>query len=145
MGTVGWTCGSLECVDANDDACGPDGLQSAVSWNAKAGQTYHILVTAYGDGPKGDFMLTVQRLEQAHDICDNAMPISMHEHDIGDMVGVKVPLSTATVDAENLGLASLICPYAYGEFTDDWRGMWYSVVGSGLAYKAEVSGGDRFV
>ncbi len=47
------TCGSLVCIDGNDDFCG---LQSQVSWCSQLGATYYILVHGFG-GATGPFEL----------------------------------------------------------------------------------------
>jgi hypothetical protein len=49
------TCGSLSCVDGNDDYCS---LQSRVDWFATSGVDYYILVHQYGT-TGGAFTLTV--------------------------------------------------------------------------------------
>jgi hypothetical protein len=51
------TCGSLTCMDGNDDMCG-DGLQSRVDWFAENGTTYYILVHGY-DVDMGTFDLSI--------------------------------------------------------------------------------------
>jgi hypothetical protein len=55
IGILTDACNNLDCVIANDDACG---LQSEVSFSSVFGQNYFIYVTGY-DEFTGDFVLTV--------------------------------------------------------------------------------------
>lgn len=53
------SCGSLSCVDGNDDGIGCSGFTSEVSVPTIAGVTYYVLVHAFG-GAEGDFSLTME-------------------------------------------------------------------------------------
>ncbi|MBL8001091.1 MAG: T9SS type A sorting domain-containing protein [Flavobacteriales bacterium] len=48
------TCGNLQCVGGNDDACG---YQSSVTFASSAGLTYYVLVQGY-NGNTGNFAIT---------------------------------------------------------------------------------------
>jgi len=50
------TSGSLSQINCNDDA---GGTQSSVIFNAVAGQTYFFMVGAFGSGPGGNLVFTV--------------------------------------------------------------------------------------
>ena len=49
--------GSLEFIDCNDDS---GGIQSSVQWDAQAGITYYLMVSAFFDGPGGNLNFTVE-------------------------------------------------------------------------------------
>lgn len=49
------SCGSMTCVDGNDDFCS---LQSQVSWAATSGTTYYIFVGGFS-GATGSYSLTI--------------------------------------------------------------------------------------
>jgi len=58
------SCGSLTCVDGNDDAaadssCSPDSLDSRVWWTASASQQYFVLVHGFED-ETGEFGLSFE-------------------------------------------------------------------------------------
>ncbi|CAJ1949739.1 unnamed protein product [Cylindrotheca closterium] len=51
------SCDSLNCIASNDDYEQVCGRRSLVSWNATAGELYHILVTGFAENDVGDIQL----------------------------------------------------------------------------------------
>mmetsp|Transcript_33724 Transcript_33724/g.81773 ORF Transcript_33724/g.81773 Transcript_33724/m.81773 type:complete len:809 (-) Transcript_33724:749-3175(-) len=51
------SCESLTCIASNDDFEQVCGRRSLVSWNATAGELYHILVTGFAEKDVGDIQL----------------------------------------------------------------------------------------
>lgn len=146
----GDSCNSLVCVDGNDAACGEIGLQSAVSWNSKHGEIYHILVHGGGGGggteedeeALGSFNLNVQALLVPNDKCNNAIEINPPGT---SQLEIHVPLSAATVDPETIP-SFTNCLLWFDTTTDDaTRGVWYSLIGTGLTYSIEVEGLGRSI
>ena len=114
------TCGSLECVAANDDFCGQ---QSSVSWLARKGQTYFIYV--HGDA-SGSFSLTVGY--ETNGLCDTSIPIV-------SLDSVVVGSTRATDRTLTLLFTCDFVPATDGT-------IWYSIVGTGSWMQASTCHDD---
>lgn len=108
-------CGSLTCVDGNDDDGSCTGNTSTVSFVANSGTDYYILVHGFG-GATGNFDLTISCTPPpSNDDCSSATPVAC-----GDVVSGNTVLAS--------GDTSL------NDCTDDLStapGVWYSFVGTG--------------
>ena len=128
-------CARLECVVGNDDACGESGKQSAVTWSSEAGESYYILV--HGNNTSaGQFSLNIETLLDSNEICENAEPLLVDP--AGVELIVTVPLASPTVDP---GLPD--CGFYYLLSPDPFRGVWYSLVGTGLPYTIAIYSGTN--
>ncbi|MFH1320785.1 MAG: T9SS type A sorting domain-containing protein, partial [Bacteroidota bacterium] len=58
IGIYDGSCGSLNCIDGNDDGAGCSGYTSEITFFSVAGTTYYILIHGYSTGT-GDFDLTI--------------------------------------------------------------------------------------
>lgn len=113
------TCGSLVCVNGNDDFCG---LDSQVSWDSDDGTTYYILVSGFSSSSSGDFILDLECEDDDNgggddnDLCDGATEI---------LCGETVTGSTAD------GATSDDAPAFCGTSLTSSAGRWYSFTGIG--------------
>jgi len=122
-------CGSLECVDGDNNACGS---QSLVSWISESEVLYYVLVHG-GGGILGDFFLNFEGETSAlaaNDICENAKPL---EVEIGKEASEIVPMGQANIDRNTQS--------CLGVFMDmSLRGLWYTLVGAeGKFYNISLS------
>lgn len=101
-------CGTLVCVDGNDDDCG---LQSSVTFTSTFGTTYHILVSGF-DGNTGPFELTIDCDRPVNDLCADAISVECGDVILDSNVGATE--SGVSCNASSTG-----------------GGVWYSIVGTG--------------
>ncbi|MHC4990778.1 MAG: hypothetical protein ACYTGC_07330, partial [Planctomycetota bacterium] len=114
------SCADLTCVVDNDDTCG---LQSEVSWCARTGTTYYILVHGFG-GEFGGFTLDVR--EDGTQPCDN--------DECTDAVPLAVPSTTdGTTVFATLDMDAPFCGTAVTS-----PGVWYTVQGTGTTMTASM-------
>ena len=112
------SCGSLECVDGNNDACNS---QSLISWSTTQGELYYILVHGFNSA-SGDFSLQVKPNQVGYnpaDFCVTAVPLPYNET-------VDISFQYATGDA---GVPD--CLGACEFQTNAPIGVWYTSVGTG--------------
>jgi hypothetical protein len=134
-------CDQLECIDSNDNGCGENRPQSAVSWNSEEGVTYFILVSGDGDldGTGASFSLTIENLASSNDKCSNAIQLD------SPAIGVTFVFDLASFsparDTEVLNVTSCFPPVSDPK-GDGYRGHWYSVMGRGGTYQVSVRSKD---
>jgi hypothetical protein len=126
-------CGSCDqpvCAAADDDGCDPPGptLAPRLAWCTQAGVEYLVLVSRYGAGPGGPFVLTVADgepcpagaapsclpLPPANDPCAGAAPIAPGQPVLGTTID-----ATADAGAPACGGVALR------------RAVWYTFTGNG--------------
>jgi hypothetical protein len=124
-------CNDLICSATNDQFCGD---QSRVSWYAKKGVEYFVLVHGYRE-LQGDFLLNVQRDEGENSECIAAQMI--------DALGAVVFGSTNGL-AREIGIACSTFGSAVGEWHSAMRSIarWYTVVGTGRTMTVSTCGGN---
>jgi len=110
----GGTCDKLSCIEANDDYCGSEAFQSAVSWNSKYGELYYILITGVSDVEIGSFNIVVG--SRLNDECSTAIGPLVTEYPI--------VVSGSTVDANANNIAC-------NDFINESKSVWYLVRGTG--------------
>jgi hypothetical protein len=123
------TCGGLQCVGANDDACKQ---QSSLVWPGAKDETYYVLVTG-NDLESADpgFVLLVTETA-ANDVCETAEPIQLLTMD-------NVTLSGSTVGATQDNNVP-----ECGSGSDRGPGAWYEVIGgTGLPIRASTCENNR--
>lgn len=116
------SCGSLVCVDGNDDFTGCTGNTSEISFVASSGTDYFILVHGFS-GDVGDFDLTVTCLPPpSNDLCTSAISLSC-----GDIVTGNTTLATNDTSLNDCSIDLSTSP-----------GVWYSFVadasGNGVTF-----------
>lgn len=117
----GGTCGRSICIEANDDFCGSDGSQSAVSWNSNFGEVYHILVAGNSDYRDGSFNLVVGA--RSNDECSTAIgPLP-----VGDPIKILGSTSSASTN-------DVTC----GDYTNESKSVWYLVKGIGTEITVDL-------
>jgi hypothetical protein len=131
-------CGSLQCVNGNNDFCG---IQSTVVWPSVVNETYYILVHGATDNDAttsssstGAFTLTLStdtpRAE--NDFCDSATLVAN-----GTDLTFAFSGSSADPDLTLCGEdGAVIADAGIAEFP---YGIWYSLVGTGLPIAVTVS------
>jgi hypothetical protein len=127
-------CGSLVCVDGNNDACGS---QSIVEWQSVEGEVYHVFVHG-ANGATGKFNLTLSTDIPApdNDVCDMAETV-VPSGNITVPISFAFSGSTPDVALPVCGNGSLaVYPT---EDTSTTIGIWYKVVGTGVPVSATVS------
>lgn len=108
-------CGSLSCVDGNDDDFSCFGNTSTISFIATSGTDYYILVHGFL-GATGNFDLTVSCIAPpSNDDCANAIPVSCGEVVSGYTLAASADASLTSC-SDDLSTAP---------------GVWYSFVGNG--------------
>lgn len=124
------SCGALVEIACNDDTCG---VQSAINFQANAGQTYYIVVGGY-QGAQGNFTLSVGCGQTGSDECSGALPI-FDGVTSGTNVGATTSAQTATCSASTGSIGAdvwyeyvatgtgdllvTVCPAAGGSATFD--------------------------
>ncbi|MEM7161509.1 MAG: T9SS type A sorting domain-containing protein [Bacteroidota bacterium] len=69
-------CTDMQCVVANDDAVGPDGMDcsgfsSIATWNSEPGEIYYILVHGYSEFSAGSFNMEITCTEPCTPVPEN--------------------------------------------------------------------------
>lgn len=124
------SCGSLTCVDGNDDECG---LQSEVTISTVSGTDYYVYVSDYIESGSnfGDFVLSVScaptPTPPANDDCQGAIMLT---------VGTSCSATSGTVAAATESLAGCT-----GTANDD---VWYSFVADAATATVDVTGDSDF-
>lgn len=113
------SCGALECVTGNDDACS---LQSEATFSTLNGQDYYILVHGFSSNT-GSYSLAVTCAAPGNDLCGDAYSLSC-----GDMVIGSTSASTGT-DAPDCGNSGS-------------PGVWFTFTGDGNDVYLDLSGSD---
>jgi hypothetical protein len=109
------SCGDLECVDFDKEACGD---QSSVSWLSDRGTVYLLLVQGIFPGTNGNFELTVEELFS--DVCETALPFAVN--------GEAIVGSTTNATLDDAGIcANTTSP-----------GVWYVINGTGTNLTASA-------
>lgn len=109
------SCGSLTCVDGNDDDEACIGNTSTIGFNSSNGTDYYILVHGFL-GSTGNFDLTLLcTTPPSNDDCANAIALSCGDVASGYTLGATADLSL-TFCSDDLSAAP---------------GVWYSFVGDG--------------
>ncbi len=109
------SCGSLTCVDGNDDDINCTGNTSTISFVASSGTDYYILIHGFL-GATGDFDLTVTCTPPpSNDDCANAIPVACGDVVSGNTAAASADASLTTC-IDDLSTAP---------------GVWYSFVGTG--------------
>jgi hypothetical protein len=123
-------CGSLVCVDGNNDACGS---QSIVEWQSVKGEVYHVFLHG-ANGATGDFRLSVSSdiPAPANDVCDTAETVVPSSKN--SPIAFAFSGSTAEVDLPVCGDV-----VATTEDAGQTIGIWYKVVSTGVPVSATVS------
>ena len=108
------TCGSLNCIAGNDDACA---TQSEITWTPVAGTTYYILVHGFGT-EAGDFSLNLSQDDNVAPVADVA-PLP----DMNGSCNVVVTAPTATDNCTGILTGTTSDPVSYyvpGNYTVTW-------------------------
>ena len=97
------SCGELECVSFNDQACGD---QSLITWYAEANVTYYLMVSGYREA-SGTFGLTMKEAYNNDDCFEPAGPLELGSVVAGTTAGaqaVEVPPKCGDVDMTTPGV-----------------------------------------
>ena len=114
-------CDKPLCREANDDFCGPDGSQSAVSWSSRYGSIYYILVASVSDFEDGSFDIVIGA--RSNHECNTAIgPLTVE-----DPMPVLGSTTSATVD-------DVFC----GDVKNESSSVWYLVRGTGGKMKVDL-------
>jgi len=125
------SCGSLQCVSANNQWCG---YQSSVDWESTPGTTYYILVHGATGGTSsslGDFGLAVfEFLPSSNDLCPDAILLEPGAVERGST-------SIASAD-ENFES----CNHVVAKSKNQAPGVWYKIVGTNSGMRASTCGSE---
>lgn len=124
------TCDGLQCVGANDDACGQ---QSLIVWLSVKDETYYVMVTGTDleSAANPEFSLLVTETA-ANDVCETAEPIQL------------LAMGDATLSGSTVG-ATLdnSVPECGSAGSDRGAGTWYEIRGTGLPMRASTCENTR--
>lgn len=118
---LGGTCGKLECIEANDDFCGPGSSQSAVIWDSVYGEIYYVLVAGNSDFDDGSFNLVVGG--RYNDECSSAVgPVVVD--DSMPVIGSTIGATTNYISCDGV--------------VNESNSVWYFVEGTGRELTVDV-------
>ena len=124
----GGSCGSLTCLNGNNDSCGQG---SSITWPSTAGEIYYVLVQG-ANGAVGDFELTLSTDadRKENDFCATAQDLAITN-------GGGFTFSGSTADDVP------VCAGQTGEQENLPHGLWYKYTGTGDAFGFTVSAPDE--
>ena len=130
ISVYGGTCGSLTCLNGNDDSCEK---ASSVTWPSQQGELYYVLVQGSSLNEVGNFELTLttdaDRLD--NDFCATAENLEIDvSFAFAGSTADDVPVCTDQAFDQGTGWTPNVAPVT-SEKENLPYGIWYSVIGDG--------------